>query len=193
VVDNDPLEIFRNECPKAWKEAKKEIFRLQLLNEYLVKEEKESYEAYKKGKVIYDPEIENTLEFIANKKAEGTRIINLLVVDLPLSTYAKYSIEMGYLFFLEKGEETFLVERSKVSDLVNDKRDFWLFDNSEVIPMLYHKDGRLIGAAQPITGKEVENYVRLKEELLAKATPLKEFLKENNLDLIEKKAKNRSF
>ena len=193
MADKNPLEILRNEYPKAWKEAKKEIFRLQLLNEYLVEEEKESYEAYKKGKVVYDPGIKESLDFIAKKKEEGTRIINLLVVDLPLSTYAKYSIEMVYLFTLEKGQETLLVERSKVSGLVNNKIDFWLFDDTKVIPMLYHKDGHLIGAAQPITGKGVEEYVRLKEELLAKATPLKEFLKLNNIELIGKKTKNRSF
>jgi|GEM_PF-1169713 hypothetical protein len=185
--EETPMDVLKREYPTARKEAKMEIFRLQLLDEYIVDAEKDSYSAYKNGDVIRYPRFNENLDSLSNMKKNGISVINLLVVDIPLSTYTKYAIETVYLAQLDYGKETFMAERSTVSKLTEGIRDFWLFDNNKVIPMLYDPKGNLVGASKPIIGDQVKEYVEIKERLLANSLPLKEFLRTNNLGLEKRK------
>jgi hypothetical protein len=191
IVEDEPLDILRLEYAKAWREAEKEIFRIQLLTEY-PDSEKAAYDEYKKGNVIKSANVDSNIEFISRKVKNGVKMVNLLVVDIPLSTYTKFSIETTYIYLANAGYETFLVERSKVADIVKNTKDFWLFDNKKVLPMLYDIDGHVIGALKPITDEKVGGYVKIKEKVLPMALPLTEFLKVNKINLSACKNKSTS-
>jgi hypothetical protein len=181
------MDVLRREYPIARKNARQEIFRLQLLDEYIEDSEKESYDAYRNGEEIKYPGFNESIAFLDKMKNAGVKSINLLVVGMPLSMYTKYAIETVYLEYLDHGKETFVAERQKIVWLLDGVTDFWMFDNTKVLPMLYEPSGRIIGAVEPIIGKEVARYMEIKEKLLAKALPLKEFIRQNHLDLQKKK------
>ena len=188
----------RKEFNKVWMElyngAKKEIFRLQLLNTYLVEDEDQWFNAYKKGKFIPVPEDLEYFKTMERKKNGGVRILNLLVVDLPPSMYTKWVIDAVYTMTEKKGQETLVIERSNVANMTRQANDYWMFDNSVIIPMMYDKKGHFLGAGKLIDDKkELGKYVTLKDSLLKVAVPLGEFLNAHNIELLRQKTKNKNY
>lgn len=194
VDDLMPREEFDKVWSSLYSGAKNEIFRLQLLNTYLVKDEEEWFNPYKNGEFVPVPEdlwYFNTME---RKKNEGVRILNLLVVDLPPSVYTKWVIDAVYTMTEKKGQETLMVERSKVANITGKEKDFWMFDNSTVMPMVYDTEGHFLGAGKLIDNKnELGRYVQLKDKLLDVSTPLEKFITEHKIELLRRKTKNKNY
>lgn len=170
---------------ELWKESKKEIFRLQLLNTYRVDDEKKLFEDYKKGKDINlskDGEFNNWLHMIQTKKNQGVRIIDLEIVELPLNRYNLFGIDL----FLSKtnkiGQETLYIERKNACKLISGFKDYWMFDSKAIIPMNYNKYGYFLNMDRVIRDKkELAKYIELKNNLLKIAIPMKKFLRNNKI------------
>jgi hypothetical protein len=175
---------------RLWKDAKTELFRLQLLNTYLVEDEAPAFEAYKKGKFIAMPSFDSWLEQLQEKKNAGVKIVNLLVVDMPLSEYTRFGIEMCYFATATKGQETFIVERKDVAHLLDGAVDFWMFDRKAAIPMKYDKEGHWLGTEDTVTDANgIAKLNNIRDRVLEHALPLEEFLKVHRLSLVDKKPK----
>jgi hypothetical protein len=172
---------------ELWAEAKHEIYRLQLLDTYLVDGEKEAFCGYKKGKAANCIKISGFEEWcssIEGKSKQGVRIIDMEVVGLPLSEYKKFGISVALLSTNEKGQESFFVERKKVAKLISGFQDYWMFDSKVVIPMNYDKEGHFLGAGSLVVAQDrVDRYVKLREVLLGVAVPMAEFLRTNDVNL----------
>ena len=188
------IDEFYGVWTDLYADAKHEIFRLQLLDTYLVESEDKWFNAYKAGKPLPIPEDSNYFRTMERKKEEGVRILNLLVVDLPLSAYTRWVADMVYTRITEKrGQETLVVERKRAGGLTRGKTDYWMFDNSVVMPMIYDREGHFLGAGKLIEGgKGVTPYNSLKEALLKEATPIRDFLRAHNITLLSEKAKDRN-
>jgi hypothetical protein len=170
-----------------WIASKSEIFRLQLLNEYHVEEEEKFFNEYKKGKQVNLQNDINTIEWLKklkNKKVEGVRNINLMVIDLPLSDYLKFSVNTYLLDQKRYGRESFFIEREKVAEIVRGVQDYWLFDNEKLLLMNYDNGGHFLSASEPMTDMAiVSRYIRLKEAMLTKAMPMEKFLPINGISI----------
>ena len=170
-----------------WIASKSEIFRLQLLNEYHVEEEEKVFNEYKEGKRVNLQNDINTIEWLKklkNKKVEGVRNINLMVIDLPLSDYLKFSVNTYLLDQKRYGRESFFIEREKVAEIVRGVQDYWLFDNEKLLLMNYDNGGHFLSASEPMTDMAiVSRYIRLKEAMLTKAMPMEKFLPINGISI----------
>lgn len=123
---------------ELWSDAKEEIFRLELLNTYLVDYEAQAFNKYKKGLEVsgWDiPGFDKWLQDITDKTKDGVKILDLQVLDLPMSEYLKFGIGSASFFAQDKGEKFMFVERNKVSEIIKGVEDYWLFDSEVVLPM----------------------------------------------------------
>ena len=171
-----------------WAEAKVEIFRLELLNTYSIGYEAGAFNKYKQGKPIdVSKEVSGFNEWLS--KAEqtvkrGVSIVDIQVLDLPMSDYIKFGIKYGSLFAEQKGEKFLFIERKNVSELVKGFSDYWMFDSNTVMLMNYDSEGQLLSRSNPIKERaEVTRYLELKNRLLHMGVPMQKFLKDNNIDL----------
>lgn len=111
------------------------------------------------------------------------RIIDLQVLDLPMSDYLKFGIEMGSSIAEQYGQRFLFVERDKVANLIARFQDYWLFDNKAVIPMNYDPRGRFINKGTAITEPiSLSKYIYLKTDLIKRGIPMHEFLKNHKID-----------
>lgn len=166
-----------------WNGSKSELFRLQMLSEYIVEEEKGDLELAKQGKFeeIY-VKAAGWFGMLKEKEGQMVKNINLQVVDLPLSDYLVF--EAGFMLKSEEfGRETFFVKREGVLELISGFEDFWMFDNRTVLVMKYDKGVYLHKDVEVDNPEDVERYVELKEKLMKLALPLGEFLKVNNIEV----------
>ena len=169
---------------KLWDNAKSEIFRVQLLNEYNNQNQRKAFENYKKGIVEKEPEFEEWLNTVKTLTTKGVKIINLFVVDLPFSEYKIFAIE-HYLFpTIKKGQVVMMVERNKLNQIVKGIEDFWMFDRKIAIPLVYDKKGEFLGLRREVINKKIiEDFTRIEEALIKVAMPLQEFLEGKNINL----------
>ena len=175
---------------ELWNNSKHEVFRVQLLDEYKVEGEKELFENYKKGIIKEDPGFKEWLTMIEDLTVKGVKLVNLLLVNLPLNEYVKFGIE-SYLFStVEKGQQVMMVERNKVNDIIKEIEDFWMFDRKVAIPLVYDNDGTFLGSRKDVTDeKDIKKLVRIEDSLVKVARPLQEFLNEHNINLVNKTKK----
>ena len=185
---NDIWGIFRN----LWDGTEKEIFRLQLLNSYAVEDEAEQFKRYLRGQPIeLSEEDKEWIKNIEKKRILGTKNINLIVIDLPLSDYLKFAISTGFYEQQKAGRETLMVERKDVSGLITGFQDYWMFDSKDVILMSYDNAGHFLGARTlDPAHKDISKYVRLRDELVKNAIPMAEFLSERKINIVPQKSKN---
>jgi hypothetical protein len=171
-----------------WREAKNEIFRLELLNVYKVASETEAFRRYMEGKPLNSleaPGFKDWLSKIEDKTKNGVTIVDVQVLDLPMSDYLKFGITCASFLAEEKGEKFLFIERKNVSKLIRGFQDYWMFDSKTVIPMNYDEEGSFISKGKPISDQnEISDYLKLKDKLLKIGMPMREFLRVNDIILI---------
>lgn len=162
---------------KAWKKARKNIFRMETLPEYHVPSDTLLFEQWKKGE-LKPNEDEAWFKQLKETKAKKIKMQRVRIVPLPLPEYIRYEID--YWKTSQKCGEKFLFLKSEdyqkiISTLNFNPEDFWMFDN-KVLVIFHYKNGDL-DSKELIGDKEIINqYVNLKRTLIKKSTPMKEFL-----------------
>ncbi len=156
------LEYFRS--------FKKYAFRLEVLQNYIVEDEKAEFNEFlKSGKVKMDKSWEEIITSAKKRKAKMQRIH---VIRLPLSNYLRFEIA-AYKLSQKAGEKIFLLEEGKFRKLKNKiSNDFWLFDDKVALRMKYDESGKYVGFQET---RSVEKLIESKELLLKKAKPLESF------------------
>ena len=188
MAEKNKVDRSISETIRLWNQSKREIFRLQLLNNYWEDTKTDAFKEFMKGKLIdpmENPGFKDFVEDIAKKKADGVNIVNMQVLDLPISDALRFGI--GFLRVSEKnGQRSLFVERKDVKDLVKGFKDFYIFDSEIVMNIIYDKnlEGKYLGSEKIITDpKEVTRYTNLRDKLIEKAFPMEDFLKEHHIDI----------
>ena len=176
-----------------WRDAKKEIFRLQLLNFYADDTCIPEFNQFLDNKFIDYEGVIGVKEWdkgLQDKKLQGVNIVNLHVTDLPLDNGLRFGV--GFLRVHEKyGMRSWFVKREEVNDIIGGFRDFWMFDSKVVVPVIYNNN-LWVKENEPLTDhNEVAKYIALKEALLKVSTPMESFIRNNNVDLKPVSKKDR--
>lgn len=167
-------KISMSEFCKLFQDFKNEAFRLELLPEYEVDEEKEYFKKFKQDTSLSAPIDFNKewLELIAIKTRQNTHINRVRYIDKNnITDYLLFEIKWGYSENIKAGENIY--EINSVNSDVFTKRvplfqDFWLFDNKTCIIMEYDNSGRFIGISK-VDNKYLEDYIGLKNYLIDKS------------------------
>jgi hypothetical protein len=119
-------------------------FRLETLPSYLMAEEAERIEAFRRGlpRPERSPRTNPWLKLVQDAARAGKSWTRVRVIDDPPTEYQRYQL-IGYQESEAAGDHVRVARRSAVPDL---GADFWLFDNSVAQLQKYDADGRFLGA-----------------------------------------------
>ena len=101
---------------KYFKKFKREAFRLELLDFYDVKEERKSFENFKRGKIKIGKIYLKELKIL---KKQNKNIIRIHIVPKKLTSYLKFEIVTGYLPQEKYGVKVFLINKSNYNKINN--------------------------------------------------------------------------
>ncbi len=164
---------------KAWKSAKRNIFRLEAIPEYGVPEDLALFEKWKQGKLELDEASKEYLEKLKKTKGRGVEMQRVRIVPLPISEYIEYEIDF-WEHSIQNGEEILFLEENEYQNLIKnlnfEPRDFWMFDDKVLIIFYYDSKGGFLREEAIQTDKTIKQYKDLKKKLLKKSILMKQFL-----------------
>lgn len=152
----------------------KSAFRLECRPQYLVGHEEEDFRAWREGRTLpfRTPETSQWLARIQEGTRAGYRWYRVHVLDWPLSDYARFELA-GYPENQSAGEEIFLVNRGDHPDLERLREDFWMIDDTDVVRMVYDREGRFL---RPERVADAAPYRWMRDVGLRSAVSLDEYL-----------------
>ncbi len=163
----------------ALRSARKETFRLEMLDQYLVKEETEELEAWRRsGKFEPGEEFRQWASDLEALRSRGVITHRVHVVTVPLSDYLRFEIA-AYV------EDVNYIERKEYAGIRKpfEPKEFWLIDEKHLFVQNYDSESRWLGSEHIADKDEVARHTRMKDFLLSKALPLEEFVKKNRISL----------
>ena len=148
---------------------KKYAFRLELLQDYDVEEEKDSLHHFLKTGEVKNHE-DDWASVIQSAVKRGAVMQRVHVITKPLTDYMRFELK-AYVFNIKKGEKVFLLSQEEY-DAINTPvtHDFWLFDDTIVLQMQYTPEGKFLYSTR-IRGP-IKPFIELKNKLLTRAHPL---------------------
>lgn len=160
------------ELTRLFDTFERSAFRLEQLQQYLVPQEAEQFEAFKAGRPLplAEPETKPWFAKLAADTAAGRRWYRVRIVEHPLSDYTRYELR-AYQENAAAGEAVNVVDRDAHADLDTLREDFWILDDRLVLRMCYDDEGRFLGAERAEEGILVD-YQRQRDTALAHAVPL---------------------
>lgn len=168
-------------------DASTDFFRLETLQQYLVEQEAEWLEAFRRDGTLPKRTTETSpwLRYVADTAAAGRRWQRVHIVRQPLSTYVEFEL-LTYRDNAAAGEDIRIAAPAAVADrktsaeLTTLKRDFWLLDagtdHATVVLMRYDPDGRYLGFEISTDADVLERCQRQRDLALACSVPLEAYL-----------------
>ena len=154
---------------KLWSNAKRSIFRLESLPKYRIAYDLKNFEKFKKGKKYLSQKETNWFKRIKRAKNKNIKIQRVRIFSYPISAYLRYEIDF-WRHSAKFGEEILFLESKKYKKIKHHlkikPKDFWLFDNKNLI--LFHYDKEWIWLKEEAVLKKVviEKYSKLRNELI---------------------------
>ncbi|MBV8941937.1 MAG: hypothetical protein JO240_09410 [Solirubrobacterales bacterium] len=126
-------------------------FRVKAPDRYDVDTEREEFAAFLEGKPLPPRTIESDrwLALGAAGKTSGRLIERVRIVSQPLNDYIRYEFA-AYRDNIAAGETIGVIPRGALadSDQTWASKDFWIFDNEQVVLLSYDDGGRFLGVQQ---------------------------------------------
>ncbi len=155
-------------------------FRLESLDQYSVEQEAAPLGAFLRGEPVrpHDQALEDWLARLRGECAEGKQRVRVHAIAGPLTPYLQYEIDWAYTVNAAAGEDIRLLHRETWAETPFGRRppDFYLLDDQTVAVMTYDDIGRWLGGEVITDPDEVAGYRLLRDEALAAATPLRDYL-----------------
>jgi len=159
----------------------KDQFRLEAFPQYLVPQEDDDFAAWKHGeRRRRTPETSPWLAKIRDTTTTGVRWWRVRVLDYPLTEYSAHELH-AYQDNAAAGEEIFVADRAWHADLTDLREDFWLYDSTTVVRMVYDEEGHFL---RPEQREDTQHYLDLRNRAVRHAIPLDDYLREYEPDLI---------
>lgn len=169
-------------------DASTDQFRLETLQTYLVPQEAEEFDAWKRGHRAL-PAVDNQpwLRHIRATTANGVRWWRVRIVDYPLTDYSAYELH-SYQANAVAGEDIYVADRAWSAELEDVREDFWLFDHETVVRMIYDDEGHFL---RPELAAKASRYLVMRSVAVRHALPLTDFLTEHEPRLIDRRKGER--
>jgi len=148
-------------------------FRLELLPQYLVEPEHDSFAAFLAGEPMPEGHNADWHATIRANTTAGKIMSRVHVVTQPLSDYLRFEFQWGYVGNAGAGEDIRILDLSRTPDPGLPDTDFWLFDEKAVVAMLYEDDGTQIG--RELLDVDPAEFIRYRDLALAAAVPFSDY------------------
>jgi len=116
-------------------------FRLELRQVYTMPDEEEDLSAFARGELPPPDYHYGWLDTVAAAVGAGKTFRRVRVVTRPLSFYTKWEFVWGYDWNVKVGEDIRILDITDNPAPELPDHDFWLFDESTVVKLLYRPDG----------------------------------------------------
>ena len=134
---------------EAWsryfRDFTRSAFRLELLPVYTMPGEADELRRFEAGEKPPPDYHYGWLDTVPAARRAGKTISRVRVVRRPLTTYIRYEFEWGFVYNVKAGEDIRVLDLTDQSGPDLPDHDFWLFDETIVVKLLYRPDGTQIG------------------------------------------------
>lgn len=120
-------------------------FRLELRQVYTMPDEVEDLAAFARGELPPPGYTYGWLDTVADAVKAGKAFRRVRVVTRPLSFYTRWEFVWGYDWNAKAGEDIRILDVTDGPRPDLPDHDFWLFDETTVVKLLYRPDGTQIG------------------------------------------------
>lgn len=120
-------------------------FRLELRQVYTMPDEAEDLAAFERGELPPPGYHYGWLDTVAEAVKAGKTFRRVRVVTRPLSFYTRWEFVWGYDWNVKAGEDIRILDTTDDLGPELPDHDFWLFDETTVVKLLYREDGTQIG------------------------------------------------
>jgi hypothetical protein len=154
---------------------RREAFRLELLPQYLVAQEADEFAAFKAGQSPVALVGDAWHRTIHSAAARGAVMRRVHVVTPPLSDYLRFEFARYYGASQDAGEEIRILDLTTASGSVDlPPVDFWMFDERDVVHMLYEPDGTQIGR-ELLAAPDLTRYLAWRDAAWEAAVPFAQY------------------
>jgi hypothetical protein len=156
-------------------------FRLEALPQYLVPQEDDDFDAWKRGsRELPTPDTSPWLAHIRDTTDAGVRWSRVRILDYPLATYSEFELH-GYQANAAAGESIYVADRQWYRGFDGFRDDFWIFDHEIVVRMIYDAEGHFI---RPELAEDSRPYQGMRSIALRHSVALGDFLSRHEPRLI---------
>jgi hypothetical protein len=149
-------------------------FRLELHPVYTMPGEADELRRFQEGESPADNYHYAWLDTVAEARGAGKTMRRVRVVRRPLTTYIRYEFEWGFAYNVRAGEDIRVLDLTDHAGPDLPDHDFWLFDETTVVKMLYRPDGTQIGR-ELIEDPDLSVYLAWRDATWQAATPFSDY------------------
>lgn len=120
-------------------------FRLELRQVYTMAGEADELRRFRAGEQPPADYHYKWLDTVAEARQAGKTMRRVRVVERPLTDYTEYEFAWGFAYNVKAGEDIRILDLTGRPALDLPDHDFWLFDESTVVKLVYRPDGTQIG------------------------------------------------
>jgi len=120
-------------------------FRLELRQVYTMPDEEEDLAAFERSELPPPGYHYGWLDVVADAVKAGKTFRRVRLVTRPLSFYTKWEFTWGYDWNVKVGEDIRILDVTDQPAPELPDHDFWLFDETTVVKLLYREDGTQVG------------------------------------------------
>jgi len=146
--------------------ARKSLFRFEYLQNFSGTDKEAFAHWQKTGKIDWTV-IQEWWGFLERKHAEGVTTTRVRLVELPISEYTKFELQLHYET-AKHGDDIRIITDNQFGKLTIPYTDFWMIDDQLVLRTLYDEHGMFIGMEK---GDE-KGYRQAKLALIANSVPI---------------------
>lgn len=120
-------------------------FRLEQRQDYVMPGEADDLAAFERGELPPEGYHYGWLDTVAQAAGAGKTFRRVRVVIRPLSFYTRWEFVWGYDWNVKAREDIRILDVTDGGGPELPDHDFWLFDDTTVVKLLYRPDGTQIG------------------------------------------------
>ena len=149
-------------------------FRLELRQVYTMPDEKEDLAAFREGQLPPPDYHYGWLDTVAEAVKAGKTFRRVRIVTRPLSFYTQWEFVWGFAYNVAAGEDIRILDITGRSTPELLDHDFWLFDESTVVQLLYRPDGTQIGR-ELVEHPDLSRYLAWRDAAWEQAIPFTDY------------------
>jgi hypothetical protein len=169
-----PVRLDGEDWQRFFDSFTRSAWRLELLPVYVMPQEADNISRWRAGERLPADHRSPWMERVAGYRESGRSIGRVHVVRRPLSEYVRFEFDWYYRHHVRAGEDIRILDVTEGHDPGLPDHDFWLFDETTVVEMLYRPDGTQIGR-ELIEHADLEAYVKWRDVARAASVPVLEY------------------
>jgi hypothetical protein len=153
---------------------KQSAFRLETRSIYTVPDEQANFRRFLSGERPPKDRHYPWLDLVRGARDTGRTMRRVHVVTRPLSDYLRFEFQWGYVYSVKAGEEIRILDLTDQPNPGLPEEDFWMFDERQIIRMLYRTDGTHLGRDK-LVNPDLGRYLRYRDLAWENSIPFEDY------------------